>query len=205
MTRVYFVRHAAPNVQNHDDLTRELTAQGLKDRALVTAFLRDKGIDAIFSSPYKRAIDTIKEFADEQKMEMKLIYDFRERKVGNAWIEDFDSFCRRQWEDFDFKLPEGESLREVQERNIRALNQILDMYKDKNIVIGSHGTALSTILHYFDASFGYDDFNQIKNLMPWIVEFSFEGNKCLEMEKHLGRDKSPLLDSLYKMRFTANL
>ncbi len=64
MTTVYFVRHAAPNLHNHDDLTRELTEQGLQDRKQVTAFLRDKGIDVIFSSPYKRAVDTIKEFAD---------------------------------------------------------------------------------------------------------------------------------------------
>nr|WP_300837777.1 hypothetical protein [uncultured Acetatifactor sp.] len=28
MTKVYFVRHAAPNFNNHDDLTRELTVRG---------------------------------------------------------------------------------------------------------------------------------------------------------------------------------
>ena len=183
MTTVYFVRHSTPNFNNHDDLTRELTAQGLKDRELVTAFLWDKGIDAIFSSPYKRAVDTIKEFADAQKMEIGFVPDFRERKVGGSWIENFGSFCKEQWEDFDFKLSEGESLREVQKRNIRALNQLLETYADKNIVVGSHGTALSTIINYFEPSFGYNEFEQIKNLMPWIVRFSFEGNKCLEIEK----------------------
>ena len=38
MTNVYFVRHATPNYDNHDDLARELTAQGLKDRKQVTSF-----------------------------------------------------------------------------------------------------------------------------------------------------------------------
>lgn len=184
MTKVYFVRHAAPNFNNHDDLTRELTAQGLKDREVVTKFLWDKGIDAVYSSPYKRAVDTIKEFAHARKLEITLVNDFRERKVGAGWIEDFDSFCKRQWEDFAFKLPQGESLRQVQERNIHALGQILEKHKDENIAIGSHGTALGTILHYFDASFGYHAFNQIRNLMPWIVELSFEGHDFLEMEKH---------------------
>lgn len=184
MTTVYFVRHATPNFNNHDDFTRELTAQGLKDRELVTAFLWDKGIDVVFSSPYKRAVDTIKEFADAQRLEIKFIHDFRERKVGDAWIENFDSFCKRQWEDFDFKLSEGESLREVQKRNICALNQILEACADKNIVIGSHGTALSTIIRYFDASFGYDEFHQIKDLMPWIVKLSFDRSRCLKIEQH---------------------
>ena len=46
MTNVYFVRHAQPNYENHDDLTRELTEKGLQDRKLVTEFLRDTvGVD----------------------------------------------------------------------------------------------------------------------------------------------------------------
>ena len=184
MTRVYFVRHAKPNFNNHDDLTRELTEQGRRDRKLVTAFLKVKEIGAVFSCPYKRAVDTIKEFADAQGMEIELVSDFRERKVGDLWIENFDSFCKRQWDDFDYKLPAGESLREVQERNIRALNRIVERYLDGNIVIGTHGTALSTIIRYFDSSFGYNEFNQIKNLMPWIVMISFDHNACTEIKKY---------------------
>lgn len=45
-------------------------------------------------------------------------------------------------------------------------------------------TALSTVINYFDNSFGYDEFNEIKNLMPWIVGFTFEGKKCLETRKY---------------------
>lgn len=65
MTEVYFVRHAEPNYDNHEDTTRELTEKGLKDRALVTEFLRDKEIDCVLSSPYKRAVDTVGDFADK--------------------------------------------------------------------------------------------------------------------------------------------
>lgn len=184
MTRVYFVRHAAPNFDNHDDLTRELTAQGIKDRRLVTAFLADKGIDAIFSSPYKRAVDTMKEFAEVRKLEITLVNDFRERKISGEWIADFNGFSKRQWLDFDFRLPEGESLREVQERNINALNRILETHAGKNIAIGGHGTAISAVIQYYDRSFGYKEFNEIKGLMPWIAEFSFEDGSCTGIKKH---------------------
>lgn len=184
MTTVYFVRHAAPNFKNHDDLTRELSAQGLKDRTLVTEFLWDKKIEVVLSSPYKRAVDTIKEFADAKGLQIELIDDFRERKVGNEWINNFDDFCKSQWADFDYKLSDGESLREVQRRNISALNQVLKTSAGKNVVIGSHGTALSTIIHYFDPTFGYKEFNEIKDLMPWIVRFSFESDRCLEIQKY---------------------
>ena len=63
MTNIYFVRHAEPNYNNHDDLTRELSPKGMTDRELVTAFLADKQVDIVLSSPYKRAVDTVTHFA----------------------------------------------------------------------------------------------------------------------------------------------
>ena len=41
MTTVYFVRHAQPNYENHDDLTRELTEKGLQDRMKIVEALRE--------------------------------------------------------------------------------------------------------------------------------------------------------------------
>ena len=62
MTIIYFVRHAKPDWSVHIDATRPLTEQGLRERALVTEYLLDKGVDLVFSSPYKRAVDTVKHF-----------------------------------------------------------------------------------------------------------------------------------------------
>lgn len=90
MTTVYFVRHAQPNYDNHVDELRELTEKGLKDRRLITAFMQDKDIQVVLSSPYKRSIDTIKEFADLHDHEIQTIKGFRERKIDSVWIEDFE-------------------------------------------------------------------------------------------------------------------
>ena len=182
MTHVYFVRHAEPNYNNHNDLTRELTEKGLNDRKLATSYLADKSIDVALSSPYIRSIDTIKDFADTFNLTITTIEDFKERKIDSCWIEDFNSFAQKQWEDFSYKLSDGESLSEVQKRNISALNQVLQTYEGKNIVIGSHGTALSTIINYFQPTFLYFQFEQIRGLMPWIVHFVFNGNDCIEIE-----------------------
>lgn len=183
MTTVYFVRHAEPNYANHDDKTRELTPKGLADRMLVTRFLSDKGVDLVLSSPYKRAVDTVAEFADSYGLPIKTIDDFRERRVDRGWIEDFNAFCKRQWADFDYKLSDGETLREVQTRNIAALNAALDENRGKTIAVGSHGTALSTIINYYDNSFGYAQFEEIRSLMPWVVKFTFEGHNCVEIQQ----------------------
>lgn len=184
ITVLYFVRHAEPNYNNHDDLTRELSAKGLEDRKLVTKFLSDKNIDIVLSSPYKRAIDTVKDFADAFGYEIGIVEDFRERRIDSEWIEDFNGFCKRQWADFAYKLSDGESLREVQDRNIAALREVLTDFAGKNIVVGSHGTALSTIINYFNPSFGYSDFEKIRALMPWVVKLVFEDDKCVEIQQY---------------------
>ena len=187
MTTVYFVRHAEPNYSNHDDMTRELSPKGLEDRKLVTDFLADKQVDVVLSSPFKRAVDTVSDFAEAYGFVIGIVDDFRERRIDSVWIEDFNSFCKSQWEDFDYKLSDGESLGEVQARNITALEDVLKKYreegKDKTIVIGSHGTALSTIINYYDKSFGYEEFNKIRGLMPWIVRFTFEVDECKEIKQ----------------------
>ena len=170
--------------ENHDDMARELSAKGLKDRELVTKFLMDKQIDAVVSSPFKRAIDTVRDFADKNGMDITVIADFRERRVDSCWIEDFTSFSKKQWEDFTYKLSDGECLAEVQARNIAALNKLLDDYQDQNVVVGSHGTALSTIINYYDKTFGYDGFHEIRHLMPWVVQFTFGGKELIEIKKY---------------------
>lgn len=184
MTTIYFIRHAEPNYNNHNDLSRELSPKGLKDRKLVTEYLKDKNIQVALSSPFKRAIDTIKDFTDGENLPIEIIDDFRERRVDSGWIEDFNAFAKAQWADFDYKLSDGECLREVQERNIAALKQVVKQYKDKNIIVGSHGTALSTIINFYRPDFGYEQFEEIRGLMPWIVLFEFEDEECKKIQQY---------------------
>lgn len=184
MTTVYFIRHAEPNYQNHDDASRELSPKGMQDRKLVTRFLLDKHVDVILSSPFKRAVDTVADFAETCNMEILRIDDFRERKVDNGWIHNFTDFTKRQWGDLHYKLSDGESLSEVQNRCIDALNAVLAQYPDKTIAIGSHGTALSTVIQYYNPSFDYADFCRIKDLMPWVVGFTFEGGHCVSITEY---------------------
>ena len=201
MIKVYFVRHAESDYRNHDDLNRELTPKGMEDRIMVSDFLSDKNIEAVASSPYKRAVDTMSYFAYRNDLKIEVVDDFRERKIGDEWIDDFDDFAENQWKDFSYKLKDGESLAEVQKRNIDALDLLLKKYEGKNFAVGSHGTALSTIVHYFDSSFDYEDFLKIRDVMPWIVEFNFnENGNCEKIRQYRTDDQLkqvvPLTDYL---------
>ncbi|MCL1997133.1 MAG: histidine phosphatase family protein [Defluviitaleaceae bacterium] len=186
MTTIYFIRHAetlrsADSIFN--DRTYPLSPKGLVDRKLVTEYLQDKSVDIVLSSPFKRAVDTVLEFAQQKGLEMELIEDFRERKIADTWIDDFKAFAKRQWTDFSYKQPDGENLADVQERNIAALNDVLDRYAGKNIAIGTHGTALSTIINYYDKSYGFEDFNAMVHIMPWVVKMTFDRDVLIALRK----------------------
>ena len=74
----------------------------------------------------------------------------------------------KRWDDFDFHEEGGESLNMVQQRNLEALMELLVKRKDQTIVIGTHGTALSTMLNFFDTSYQCADFLRIRQWLSLI-------------------------------------
>jgi 2,3-bisphosphoglycerate-dependent phosphoglycerate mutase len=68
-------------------------------------------------------------------------------------------------------------LRDVQQRNVGALNALLETYAGRTVAVGTHGTALATILNHFDQSFGAEDFLEMIDLMPCVIKMTFEGRK----------------------------
>ena len=187
MTTVYFVRHAQSDWRSGPDRERGLTAQGLEDRRVVLDFLRDRPVDAFYCSPYRRSMDTIQAAADHFGLPICTDERLREREAAPG------GNCRglfaRRWADFDWHEPGGESLRSVQERNMAALTEILETNRDKTIVIGTHGTALSAILNYYDPSYDCGSFLRIIDWMPYVVELDFEGTALLGKAEHVHVEK----------------
>ena len=177
-TTVIFVRHAQ-SVYGSDDRNRPLSDAGLEDRKIVAETLRDRKIDAFLSSPYKRSMDTIRPTAELRHMDIRTDERFRERQCGDF---SSDSLAKR-WADFSWAEANGECLGSVQERNMEALRDVLREYAGQTVVIGTHGTALSTILNYYNRSFGLQDFLRIVSWMPYITELTFEGEKLLGIKE----------------------
>ena len=117
------------------------------------------------------------------KFDMKIHTDerLRERKIG----KNAGDFLERRWKDFTFCEEDGESLEEVQMRNIKALEDILARNPKMNIVIGTHGTALSTILNYYDSSYNCDGFRSIWLCMPYIIRCDFDDKHALIQKEEL--------------------
>ena len=172
MTKVYFVRHAQPEHSWKEDRTRPLTEEGKKDSRIVQEFLQDKNIDSFYCSPYKRSVETIADTAAFFEKEIVTDERLREREKGPCGNN--HGMFQKRWADHNYHEEDGESIAMVQKRNIEALKEILSDNRDKEIVIGTHGTALSTILNFYDNSFGCEEFLRIIDWMPYIVELDFE-------------------------------
>ena len=183
MTTVYFVRHAQPEHMWEDDSTRPLTAEGERDAEKVLEFFADKHIDAIYCSPYRRCIDTIKSTAEHFGKE--IIADNRLRERAKGAEGNNHGMFQMRWADHDFCEDGGESINMVQRRNIEALEEILMNNDGKSVIIGTHGTALSSILNYYDSNFVCDDFLRIIDWMPYIIELRFDGLRLIGKTEHM--------------------
>lgn len=165
-TEIITVRHAKVEY-TPDDKERALSKEGKEQIKDVLKNLKHKEIDVIYSSPFIRAIDTIKSYAEYRNFKIHIVEDLKERKVSDHFIDDFETFAIKQWKDFDYKLPYGESLREVQERGIKVIEKIIKKNKGKTIVVGTHGTFLGVLLNHYEKKCDYIFWKNLQ--MPAII------------------------------------
>ncbi len=154
MKEIYFMRHSEPikptNINNSDSLQIQNEKWGLTINGEKLAEKKSQNheltnFNIVISSNYVRAIATAKYFTKDKVL---IDENFAERKFGiNSWDELPKDFCKRQYYDFNYKLPNGESINEVIEREYTSLTNILNNYNDKKILIVGHATALAALFN----------------------------------------------------------
>jgi 2,3-bisphosphoglycerate-dependent phosphoglycerate mutase len=184
LTNLYFVRHAH-SVYTPDELERPLSGEGANAVKKVTELLKNENIDQVISSPYKRAIQTVKGIAVLIGQEVVIENDFRERKLSGKTEQDFQSAINKVWEDESFSFEGGESNNVARERGVKATIQVLESNEGKNIVIGTHGNIMVLIMSFFDDKLGFSFWSELD--MPDIYKLSFGGKNVLSMKRLWGK------------------
>ncbi|PGK37924.1 histidine phosphatase family protein [Bacillus anthracis] len=173
MTTIYFVRHAH-STYTKEERERPLSEKGHGDAENVTHLLKDKHIDVVISSPYKRAIQTVQGIANTYNVSIEIEEDLRERLLSSEPVADFNDAIENVWEDWSFAYEGGESNDVAQRRAVICMQSILKKYKGKNIVIGTHGNIMVLLMNYFDSKY---DFQFWKTLhMPDVYKLTFDNN-----------------------------
>lgn len=177
MRYIYFVRHSIRDFTIREDRKVPLTTEGMELANELKSFFINKNISAIYTSPYLRAVQTVKPTSELLGIKMILQEELRERSVG-TWVDNFSDFSLNQWNNFDFKLESGESLNEVQKRMKVIYNEILS-HEKSNIIISGHGTSLAVLFNsILDNNFGFKEFTEMK--MPDIYCAKYKNSTLVE-------------------------
>ena len=157
MTTIYLMRHSIALKNINNDYNNEslqlqnekmpLSIEGEELASNVSKESELQNIDVVISSNYVRAMSIAKYISNINKLNLIVNSSFGERKFGiNSWDELPTDFGLRQNDDENYKVGDGESQKEVRERVYKALMEVVDKYKDKRIVIVSHGSAILWLL-----------------------------------------------------------
>ena len=133
----------------------ELNDTGLEQARKLAAFLENEPIIAIRSSPMQRAIATAEAIASYHQVPVEVDQGLKELKVGDLEgmsLSDlgitFSQFLIKWWKERGtMKLPNGESLAELQQRAWKAVEGLLK--RQKTSPEHNTETAVAVVSHYF--------------------------------------------------------
>ena len=96
--------------------------------------------------------------------------------TGNTEGRNLNEEKKKMWEDFDSKLPDGESSSEATQRALSGLKSVLnDLPENGSAAVQCHGTLIALILHNYDPSFGFDQWKSMT--MPDIYQINYDSEK----------------------------
>ena len=177
MKKIVLIRHGKAAMAGKDH-ERELDEDGIIQASSLKNKLIELGLNnaKIYTSPFKRAIQTIKPFAEinknviiSEKKELEEIHMPKDDKLSKHQI------IEKMWEDENFKVSEGISHRNHFNKINQFLNKIFEEFKSENkdLVIISHGVLIGIILKFFfKMSFGFNDWKTMT--MPDIYLLNFD-------------------------------
>jgi len=181
-THIYLVRHAESHFRFGEERERGISEAGAQAAKRVADLLRTEGIDVVVSSPYARAVLTVQPLAEQLNLPILPYEALHERFVEGdhqvSW-EEKKQAIKMSFEDPDYAMDGGESTRAAQQRVIPVLMDLLDSYRGKRIVIGTHGNIMTVMMNYYDHSYGYAFWEQTS--MPDIYRMTFEGNQLQQI------------------------
>ena len=130
------VRHAQSSGGEHANAERPLSQQGREDALKLARNLVSLEIEAIYSSPFRRALETVEPLCKATGLEVMIRSDLRESE-------------------------KGEELPEVRKRMVSAVADIARDNEGSRIVVCTLGGTTWGLISHYCADFGHDQYLEI--------------------------------------------
>jgi broad specificity phosphatase PhoE len=163
MTHLYLVRHGQTDWnlegrwQGHADVP--LNMQGRQQAVQIASALADTGLAAIYSSDLQRALDTAQVIAAATGLQVRIDPRLREINQGE-WqgmlATDIEArygelLRQRKVNPLSVAPPGGESVQQVRDRVVAAIEAIRQHHPHQRVAVVSHGFALAMVqMHYLN-------------------------------------------------------
>lgn len=168
-TTLYLARHGETDYNRQAivqgrRINSHLNATGRAQAAALARRLADVSLDAIYASTQTRAIETAEAVAAQHPgIAVMPVPDLEEMSWGTLEGEPASDYTRQVFEDiyarwaagdYDARVPEGESILEVQRRALRAYRHILAAHPGGTVLVVAHGRLLRVLLASVLAEYG---------------------------------------------------
>ena len=193
MRQIILIRHGETK-WNVEEIFRgradiELNETGMKQAKLLSEYLSEVKIDAIYSSPLKRALKTAETVANYHKLDVGIapgLIDFNYGKwqgLPHGEVKDKYKELYAQWikNPHLVRMPDGESLDDVKERAMGVVNSVIAKCEGTAALV-SHRVVNKVLIC---ALLGLDNshFWNIKQDTGGITTFAYENERFI-LTKH---------------------
>jgi broad specificity phosphatase PhoE len=184
MVEIILARHG------ETDWDVELNETGLKQAELLGKYLSKVKIDAVYSSPLKRALKTAQAIAGHHALEVNIghgLTDFDYGKwqgLSHQEVKDGYEELYAEWINHpdQVRMPDGESLEDVGKRAMAMVGDVIESRYEGRVVLVSH-RVVNKILICALMGLSNSHFWNIKLDTCGISSFNYEGGRFI-LTKH---------------------
>ncbi len=179
MSRLFLVRHAHADWVPAEQ--RPLSPLGRRDANSLAELLAPLHPAAIYTSPARRAVETIAPLASRLGLRPIELPALRERELPVQRAEDFAEAVSTSWREFGAPVVGGESNEAAQARGVQAVRFVLERHAGETAVVATHGNLLALVVNAFDAQYGHEFWRGLS--FPDIYELRFQRDQLASLQR----------------------
>ena len=165
---IYLIRHCEAEGQPSES---QLTEIGFTQANELSDYFNDLKVDMIISSPFLRAIQMIKPFAEKRNVKIGIDSRLSERVLSSTSFPNWLDKLNVTFKDMELKYVGGESSKDAMNRIVQVVDEIIasDL---KNTIIVTHGNIMSLLLNNYDKNFGFQEWKSLSNPDVYLLRIT---------------------------------
>lgn len=129
-----------------------LSEEGRRQAERLAERMAPLRLKAVYSSPLERCLETAEPVAARQRLQLDLVEELGEIHYGDWQGKPFNQLYRmKRWSELqarpaDFRFPNGETIREAQNRAMRAIEGVFARHSRGAVLVVSHADMIRLII-----------------------------------------------------------